>query len=52
MSWTDDGAVPMAHHDIVSVLETVGARAIADTLLALLELLQEAEVSWNYEPVF
>ena len=52
MSWTDDGAVPVAHHDIVPVLETVGARAIADALLALLELLQEAEVSWNYEPVF
>jgi len=25
VSWTDNGAVPVAHHDIVAILETVGA---------------------------
>ena len=44
MARSDDSAVPVAHHDIVAVLEAVRARAIADTLLALLELLEQAEV--------
>ena len=44
VSWADDCAVPVAHHDIVPILETVGARAVADALLALLELLKEAEI--------
>lgn len=45
MSWTNNSAVPVAHHDIVRVLETVRARAVSDTLLALLELLEQAEVA-------
>ena len=44
VSWADDCAVPVAHHDIVSILETIGARAVADALLALLELLEETEI--------
>lgn len=41
----NNGAVPVAHQDIVRVLETVGARPVANALLALLELLEEAEVA-------
>ena len=25
VSWSNDGAIPVAHHDIVAILETVGA---------------------------
>ena len=52
MAWTNNCAVPVAHHDIVSILEAVGAGAVTDALLALFELFEQAEVSWNYEPVF
>ena len=45
MSRADDCAVPVAHHDIVSILETIRAGAVADTLLALLELLEQTEVT-------
>jgi hypothetical protein len=45
MAWADDGAVPVAHHIVVAVLEAVGARAVADALLALLELLEQAEIA-------
>lgn len=38
MTRTDNGAIPIAHHDVVSIFKTVGARAIADALLAFLEL--------------
>ena len=47
MPWADDGAVPVAHHDIVSILETIRAGAIADALLDLLELLEQTEVAWH-----
>ena len=47
VSWADDCAVPVAHHDIVSILETIRARAVADALLALLELLEQTEVARN-----
>ena len=52
MPWPNDCAIPMAHHDIVSILETVRTRAISDTLLALLELFQETEIPWNCETKF
>ena len=45
MSRSNDCAVPVAHHDIVSVLETIRAGAIADALLAFLELFKQAEVA-------
>ena len=45
----DDGSVPVAHHDIVAILEvTVGAGPIADAFLALLELFEKTEISRNY----
>jgi len=47
VSWTDDGTVPVGHEDIVAVLEAVGARSVADALLALFEFLEQAEVAWN-----
>lgn len=40
MSGTNDRAIPLAHHDIVSILETVRAGAVADTLLAFFELFE------------
>ena len=39
VTWTDDGAVPVGHEDIIAILETIRARSIADTLLAFLEFL-------------
>jgi hypothetical protein len=48
VSWTDYGAVPVGHEDIVAVLEAIRARSVADTLLALFELLEQAEVAWNW----
>ena len=47
VSWTDYGTVPVGHEDVVAVLEAIGARSVADTLLALFELLEQAEVAWN-----
>ena len=52
MSRTDDRSIPVGHHNIVSILETVRTRAISDTLLALLELFQETEIPWNCETKF
>lgn len=48
MSRANDRAVPVGHHDIVSILETVRARAIANALLALLQFFQEAEIPWYW----
>ena len=45
VSWADDCAVPVAHHDIVSILETIRAGAVSNTLLALLELLEQTKVT-------
>ena len=47
VSGADNSTVPVAHHDIVPILETIGARAVADALLALLELLEETEIPGN-----
>ena len=49
MSGANDCPVPVAHHDIVSILETIRAGAVADTLLALLELLEETEVTRDWK---
>jgi hypothetical protein len=48
MARPNNSAIPVAHHDIVRVLEPVGARAIADPFLALLELFEQAEVAGDY----
>ena len=48
MSWPDDRAVPLAHHHVIAVLEAIRARAIANALLALLELLQQSEIAWYW----
>jgi len=45
MSRADDCPVPVAHHDIVRIVEAVRTRAVSDALLALLELLEKPEVS-------
>jgi hypothetical protein len=45
MSWTDDGAIPVGHHDIVAIFQAVRARTIADALFALFEFFEELEVA-------
>lgn len=45
MGRAQDGAVPVGHEKIIGILETVAASLGAETLLALLELLQQAEVA-------
>ena len=47
MSWTDDGAIPVGHEDIVAVLEAIRTRSVADALLSFFEFLEQAEVAWN-----
>jgi hypothetical protein len=47
VAWTDDGAVPVGHEDVIAIFKTVRARSIADSLLALFEFLKQAEVAWN-----
>jgi hypothetical protein len=47
VAWTDDGAVPVGHEDVIAILETIRARPIADALLSLFEFLEQAEVAWN-----
>jgi hypothetical protein len=38
VAWTDDGAVPVGHEDIIAILEAIRARSIADAFLAFFEL--------------
>jgi len=47
VSRADYGAVPVAHQDIIAIFEAVRARAVADALLALLELLEKTEIPGN-----
>lgn len=44
---SEDGGVPVGHHDVVIVGQTVAAGVIAEALLSLLELLQELKVTWD-----
>jgi len=37
VAWTNDGAVPVGHEDIIAILEAIRARSIADALFALFE---------------
>lgn len=48
MSRANNCAIPVAHHNIITILETVRARAIPDALLTLLEFLQKAEITRYY----
>jgi hypothetical protein len=45
---TEDGAVPVAHEEILWVFETVAACLCSETFFAFLEFLQEAEVAGNF----
>lgn len=47
MRGAEDGAVPVAHEQILGVLQAVTAGLSAETLLTLLELLEQAEVARN-----
>lgn len=44
---SEDGGVPVGHHDVVIVGQAIAAGVIADAFLSLLELLQELKVAWN-----
>jgi hypothetical protein len=48
MARANNGSIPIAHHDIIAILQAIRARAIADTFLALLEFFKEAEISRNW----
>lgn len=48
MTRSNNGSIPVAHEDIIAVLQPIRARAIADTFLTLLEFFKEAEISWNW----
>ena len=48
MTRSNNRAIPVAHHYIVTVLETVRAGTIADALLAFLKLFKQAKVAGNY----
>ena len=45
MGRAEDSAVPVAHEQVFGVLEAIAAGFCAEALLALLELLEEAEVA-------
>lgn len=47
MAWSNDCSGPVTHEDIIAILEAIRARSIADTFLAFLELLEEAEIARN-----
>ncbi len=40
VSWTNNRAIPVAHHDIVAVLQTVRARPITNAFLALFKFFE------------
>ena len=46
MSRTNDCPYPVAHRDIFAIREAIRTRAISDSLLTLLELLEKPEASW------
>lgn len=47
MRRSQNGAVPVAHQQILGIFQTVTTRLGAETLLALLQLLQQAKVAGN-----
>lgn len=46
---SDDGGVPVGHEGVCSIVESVGAGAVTEALFALFELLEEAEVSRDWD---
>ena len=46
MSRTNYCPYPVAHLDIFAIREAIRARAVSDSLLTLLELLEKPEASW------
>lgn len=45
MTRANDGSVPVAHHDIIAILQAIRTGAVADAFLALFEFFKEAEIS-------
>lgn len=48
VSRSKDSAVPVRHQHVISVRKSITAGTIPDTLLALLELFHQPEVTRNY----
>lgn len=49
MSWSDDSSIPVGHHDIVAIFETVRTGAIADSLFTFFEFFEEFKVTWDWD---
>lgn len=48
MGRAENGAVPVGHEQVVTVLQAVGAGLGTEALLALLQLFQQAEVARHF----
>lgn len=46
--WSDDHASPSCESHVLVILEAPADCAIAFALLSLFELLQQAEIAWNF----
>ena len=49
MPRTDDGAIPVRHHDVVAIFQAVRAGSITDSLFALFKLFEEPEIAWHWK---
>jgi len=45
MTWTNDSAIPLTHHNIVPILQSVRTRPIADAFFAFLKLFEEPKIA-------
>lgn len=45
--WTNDGASPRTHVDIISIIHSVANSAIPNTFFSPFKFLQQSEVSWD-----
>ena len=52
MAGANDGSIPVAHQDVIAILQAIGARPIADTFLALFEFFKEAEISRDWVEMY
>lgn len=48
MGGAEDGAVPVAHEQVLGVLQSIAAGLRAEALFSLLEFLEEAKVAGNF----
>jgi hypothetical protein len=48
MRWAEDCAIPVRHHQVVSIRQAVGTCFSAQALLTAFELLEESEVPRDF----